>query len=604
MEESLLIPLAVVVVSGAAAQWLAWRLALPSILLLLLCGFVAGPVLGLLDTDKLMGDLLLPFVSLSVALILYEGGLSLKFSELSAVGTVVRNLVTVGMLLTWAVGTATAYLLFDLGPALAALLGAILVVTGPTVIIPLLRHIRPTGPAGSALKWEGIVIDPLGALLAVLVFEVTAQGPSQQASAQIAWAVLKTVIAGGGLGLLGAALITLLLHRYWVPDFLQNAVSLMLVVAAFTVSNLVQHESGLLAVTVMGIALANQKYVDVRHIVEFKENLRVLLLSALFVLLAARLKVADLRSVALPAAAFVGIMVVIARPAAVLASTAKSKLNTRERAFLACMAPRGIVAAAVASVFALRMEHYGYEEAGLLVPVTFAVIVGTVAIYGLGAPLAARALKVADPNPQGILFVGAHAWVRALAEVLKEKGIRVLLVDTNRSHTAAARMAGLPTYTGSVLADYALDEIDLGGLGRLFALTPNEWVNALANQRFAPIFGRAECYELPPEERKEKRRTDHRRLHGRRLFAEGVTDARMRRRFAAGAIVKATPISETFGFEEFTQRYGNDAIPLLLLKSGGRLTVFTASDPPKPQSGMTLISLVDEPDEDEAGQEG
>ncbi|UCF33399.1 MAG: cation:proton antiporter, partial [Phycisphaerales bacterium] len=268
MPETILPQIAGIIVLGAAAQWLAWRAALPSILLLLLCGLIAGPVTGWLNPDELFGDLITPAVSIAVALILYEGGLTLKLSEITRVRGVVRNLVTIGALVTWFVGALAAYLIFDLSIALAALLGAVLVVTGPTVIVPLLHHIRPTGSVGAALKWEGIVIDPIGALLTVLIFEVIVIGKAGEATAHVALAVAKTVFLGGGLGVVAAGLLVLLIKRYWIPDYLQNAVSLMLVVGTFVLSNLMQEESGLLAVTVMGFALANQRWADVGEIVE------------------------------------------------------------------------------------------------------------------------------------------------------------------------------------------------------------------------------------------------------------------------------------------------------------------------------------------------
>ena len=471
------IPLAIagIIVLGTGAQLLAWRLGLPSILLLLLFGFLAGPITGRLNPDELFGELLFPLVSVCVALILYEGGLSLSLRDLPAVGGVVRRLVSIGTIVTWGAGGLAAYLIFALDAGLAALLGALLVVTGPTVIGPMLRHIRPSGSVGPVLMWEGIVIDPIGAMLAVLVFEAIGGGQADAATAQFfVIAVLRTIVVGAGLGLLAGALLTLLIWRYWIPDFLQNPVSLMLVVAAFTGANLLQPESGLLAVTVMGVFLANQKWADVRHIVEFKENLRVLLISALFILLAARLRPAELTDVAARGAVFVAVLVLIARPLSALLSSAPSRLSRNERLFLAWMAPRGIVAAAVASVFALRLEKLGFEQAPMLVSITFIVIVGTVTIYGITSPLVARRLGLADANPQGVLFVGAHGWVRAVAKLLRDRGFRVLLVDSNRSNVREVRMAGLPVYSGSVLAEYAIAEMPLGGIGRILAVTPND----------------------------------------------------------------------------------------------------------------------------------
>ena len=595
MSQDVLLAVAGIVVLGIGAQLLAARVRLPSILVLLIFGFIAGPVTGFLKPDDLFRELLFPLVSVSVALILYEGGLSLKLADLPKVGGVVRNLILLGALITWAVATAAAHLIFGLEWGLATLLGAVLVVTGPTVIGPMLRHIRPAGSVGPILMWEGIVIDPIGAVLAVLVFEAIGGGGAGTTTTHFALAVMKTIVLGGGFGLLAAALLTLLIHRYWIPDFLQSAVSLMLVVAAFTGANVLQHESGLLAVTVMGIALANQKYADIRHIVEFKENLRVLLISALFILLAARLQPSDLTSVAVSGALLVAVLVLIARPLAAFIATIRSGLPRNERLFLAWMAPRGIVAAAVSSVFAIRLQAIGYAGAEVLVPITFIVIIGTVAIYGLTSPLAAYRLGVADPNPQGLLLVGAHGWARALARLLQEKGFRILLVDSNRDHIAAARMAGLPTYSGSILAEYAMTEMRLGGIGRLLALTPNDWVNALAVQRFTSVFGRAECYQLPPQGEPAGKQALHKHLHGRWLFATGMTDAELERRFTAGATVKATPLSEEFDFAAFQSLYGESAVPLFVVTETGKLKVVTADQALEPRPGQTLISLVREP---------
>jgi len=283
MTEHLLTGLASIVVLGILAQWLAWRLHLPAILLLLVFGVVAGPVTGILDPDLVFGDLLFPLVSISVAIILFEGGLNLKVSELKNARSVISGLVSTGIIITWILAAAGAHFIAGLELRLAVLLGAVLVVSGPTVIIPLLRQIRPLGNIGSIMKWEGIINDPIGALLAVLVFEVILLGGAEGGTAVVITGVLKAIVLGGGIGVAGAGVIVLLLRRYYIPDFLQNPVSLMLVVVCYVASEAIQPESGLLSVTVMGIALANQQFVSIRHILEFKENLRVLLIASLFI---------------------------------------------------------------------------------------------------------------------------------------------------------------------------------------------------------------------------------------------------------------------------------------------------------------------------------
>lgn len=591
MPSSLLPLLAGIIVLGVSAQWLAWRVGLPAILLLLLFGIVVGPVTGKFDPDAVFGELLLPIVSLSVALILYEGGLTLRMSELRRVGAVVRNLVSVGALVTWAIASVAAHFVLNLNVSMSVLLGAVLIVTGPTVISPLLRHIRPTGAVGPVLKWEGIVIDPIGALLAVLVFEAIVIGEAKEATMHVALGVAKTILIGGGLGLAAAAVFTIASYRHWIADHLENAVSFMLVVIVFCASNHFQHESGLLAVIVMGFALANQKWVGVEHLLEFKENLRVLLISSLFIVLAARVDLADLTRLAPRGLLFVGVLVLIARPLGVFLATTKSNLNRNERLFLAWMAPRGIVAAAVASVFAIRLEELGYAPAGTLVSITMFTIVVTVAVYGLTAPFVARRLGLAESNPQGLLFVGADAWVRELAAVLQREGFRVLIVDSNRDHTYAARMAEVPTYTGSILAEHTLDEIELGGIGRLLTVTPNDWVNVLAVRRFERIFGKANCYQLSPQQDATGKKR-HKYLHGRWLFDESLTHAALHRHMAEGFTVKATLLSDDFDYAALLAQHNDSVVPLFIINEHRNLEVITpeSGDPLRP--GQTVISLV------------
>jgi len=604
MSEDLLLGLASIIILGIVAQWLAWRLHLPSILLLLIFGFVAGPVTGFLDTDAIFGDLLLPIVSLSVAIILLEGGLNLRISELRRVGGVVGRLITVGTLVTWIIGTAAAYFILDLDFALSVLLGAILVVTGPTVILPLLRHLRPSGAVGPILKWEGITIDPIGAILAVLVFGVIIAGEPQEATAMVIGNLLLTVTVGGIIGALGAVIVVLMLRSYLIPDFLHSAVTLTMAVGAFVASNILQADSGLLAVTLMGIILANQKTVGVRHIIEFKENLRVLLISFLFILLAASLDMDSFSLIGWNSLWFLAALMLLARPLAVFLSTLKSDLSWRERLFLAWLAPRGIVAAAVASVFAFRLLESGHAQAELLVPVTFIVIAGTVAIYGLSASPLARWLKVAQPNPQGVMIIGAHSWARAIATSLKEEGYKVLVVDANWANISAARLDGLPTFYASVLSQYTLDEIDLGGMGHLLALTSDNEFNSLAILQYAGIFGRGEVYQLASESddtAPQKSVSEH--LKGRLLFSPDMTYRQLARRFAADGVIKVTALTKEFDWDAFMERYGGTAVPLFVADPGGKLTVFTIDNPPKPHPGQKLISLISPVAEAEADKE-
>lgn len=592
MGEHILVGLAGIIVLGIASQWLAWRLRLPSILLLLLAGFIAGSVTGLLDPDVLLGDLLSPIVAIAVALILFEGGLSLKMVELRQVGGVVRNLVTIGALITWLLAAGAAHFVLGLDAVLSLLLGAILVVTGPTVIMPLLRDIRPVGQVGTVVRWEGILIDPIGVTLAVLVFEAVFIGDLQRATVLTVIGFVETLVIGIVVGLITAALLTLFLRRYWIPDFLQTPVTVLMVVGAFALSEVLQPESGLLTATVMGIALANQRSVSVKHIVEFKENLGVMLISNLFIVLAARLRIEDIFRIGPEMILFVVVLVLVVRPLAVFVSTMRSPLNWRERLFVAWLAPRGIVAAATASIFGLELMHMGHPQAELLAPMTFTVIVVTVALYGLTAGPLARRLGITQSDPQGVLFVGAHGWARAMASVLQKRGYRVLLVDTNYDNVVAARMEGLPAHYGSILSEDTLAKLDLDGIGRLLALTPNEEVNSLAALRFSEIFERSEVYQLFCRQQLGEEAIP-RELRGRLLFGPGITFENLEARFSNGAVIRATPLTDKFTYEDFQALYNEAVLPLFLIDENGKLAVFAADKQPLPRRSQTVISLVE-----------
>ncbi|MBK8916184.1 MAG: cation:proton antiporter [Phycisphaerales bacterium] len=571
--------LAAVILLGGAAQWIAWRLRLPSILLLLPMGVLAGPVSGLIDPDALFGPILLPIVALSVAMILFEGGLTLNFRDIRDSHRVVWNLVSIGVLITWVLAGLAAHFILGLSPALAALFGAILTVTGPTVVGPLLQQVRPTGPAAGILRWEGIVVDPIGALLAVLVFEVLISGGAGFAVAPISLSLGKTVLIGGGLGLFAAWFLQTAIARYWIPDHLHNAATLLLVAGVFAASNAAAHEAGLLAVTVMGIALANQRRANVHHILEFKENLRVFLISALFILLAARINLADLRDVGWRGAAFVLVLVLIVRPLACLASAAGSRLALRDRLFLACVAPRGIVAAAVTSVFAFELTRSGaFPEARLLVPMMFSVIVGTVLIYGLTAGPIARRLGLAEASPAGLLFIGAQRAVREIAGALAARRIPVILLDSNRVNVSLSHAMGLSAITGSVLDDTSLAEVNLAGIGRALSMTQNDEVNLLAATRLAAVFGRAGVYRTAA-------RSEPAGALGRPLFSGKLTASEIEHRLEVGwRIVE-------WSAAQFADHSRGPNPPTRLFYLVGGRAIPSAADEPAPRGEYRVLAL-------------
>ena len=587
--------LSFIVVLAISAQWLAWRLRFPSMLLLLLLGLLAGPVCEfafgwrLLDPDALLGELVLPGTSLAVGLILFEGGMSLRFGDVRGVGGALTRLVSVGALVTWlcSAGAAWAWGLFDL--ELSFLLGAIVVVTGPTVIGPLLRQIRATGQAATVLRWEGIVIDPVGATLALLVFEAVLTGTG---FAHASLGFFRTLLAGAVLGCAGAALLVIPLRRHAIPDFLDAPIAVMVVLGVYSGSNLIQPEAGLLASTVMGVVVGNALGERARKILHFKESLVVLLISVLFVVLTARLRPEDLLG-ATPwqALGFIATLIFVVRPLAVLLATVGTSLTWRDRAFLAGVAPRGIVAASVASVFALRLAQSGRPEAAALAPITFMVILGTVAVYALSAPVLARRLGLAIANPQGVLMLGALAFPRALAAALGGVGVRVLLLDANRANVREATMEGVDAVHANPLSYSTLEDLDLGGFGHFFATTPNDEVNSLAVHRFVEYFGQAGVFQLA---RQGQTDTGHGAAYeeGRRLFGEGATYAALAARLQAGERIKTTRLSDEFDYGSWRSLYGEGALPLLVVNARGEVVPFAADLEPRLVAGDTLVALV------------
>ena len=587
---------------GISAQWLAWKLRLPAILLLLGFGFAAN--LWCDPKEIISDELLFPFVSLCVAVILFDGGLSLRFSELKSTSRSVLRLVTVGCLITWVLGTVATRLLIFSNWSMAAIAGAIFTVTGPTVIGPLLRQIRPNASVSSVAKWEGIVIDPIGALLAVLVTVAVTADSLSDAAADVVVSIGATIAISAVFGYLFAMALIQLFRRHLIPDYLHNPVLLASVLVAYTASDCLQPESGLATVTIFGVIMANQKSVSISHLIEFKENLGVLLISVLFILLASRYRFVDLLHLGWPAFVLLLLLIFVIRPVAVMISTYGTTLKWNERIFLSFLAPRGIIAAAVASVFALEFSHLAHDinvnaeflaETQQLVPLTFLVIVGTVAFYGLSAGPLARRLGISEVNPQGILFAGADRFVRDIALAVQNEGFLVQLIDTNHQHAAAARMAGLPTCNASILSEYARAELELGGLGRFIAMTPNDQVNALAAIEFHEIFDRSELYQVKPSTpNKQRVAQSHESKRARYVFSGGTTYHTLNELYDKGFVVKSTKLTEEFDYQTFREKYTPQAVLLFSINEARELTVFTDEIGANPQAGETLLAFVPE----------
>lgn len=591
MDDPLLLLVAIGVLS-IVCQLVAHSIKLPAILLLLVCGITVGPVTGFINADRLLGDLLFPIVSLSVAIILFEGALTLKLSDISEHGNVVRNLCSLGTVITWMVASCAAHYALEFAWSLAFLFGAIVTVTGPTVIAPMLRVVRPSAKVDMILRWEGIVIDPIGALLAVLVFEfiISAQGALTHTLIAFAASVTSGTITGLGLGyLLGLAL-----RHNILPHYLKNTAVLTLMLGSFALSNFFAHESGLLTVTLAGIVLANMKNVDVDDILEFKETLSVLLISGLFILLATRLNIESITAVSVGGVFVLLSLMCIARPASVFLSSIGSDLALKEKLLLSWIAPRGIIAAAVSALFALKLEEKGIPQAELLVPLVFFIIITTVVIQSITAKPLATLLSARLPEANGVLIFGGNRFGRMLAVELQKNDVPVCIADTNWDLIRQCRMDNIPVYFGNPASEHADRHLELAPYGNMLVLSPYQQLNPIVAMHFNYVMGKDKVKGLKLKEMSD--RPSHQQnkefVDSFDLFDESVTFGKVAGYIAKGAVIKSTTLSEAYSFEDYLKTYNERCVMLIAIEPNGRVHIDTSQSPITPLQNWKVLSLI------------
>lgn len=573
---------------GAICQWLAWRMRIAAILPLLLVGLLLGPGLGVLKPDQFLGDLLFPIVSLGIAIILFEGSLTLRFSDIQNVSGIIRNLTSVGVLVTWGIMGAAAHYVVGLDWQLSLLFGALVTVTGPTVVMPMLRSIKTTSRVANVLRWEGILVDPIGAVLAVLVFELIVSGQQSQSLLEFG----KVIVLGSVWGISGGVVLGTLLKRHLFPDYLKNYAAMALVLVVFASSNSLGQESGLIAVTVMGIVLANTRDLDVGELLSFKEHLTVVLISMLFIVLAARLQVDQLVMLGNASLIILAVALFLARPLSVLVSSLGTSISFREGALLAWIAPRGIVAAAVSSFFALKLEGQ-VENAELIVPLTFVVIIGTVLVQSLTAPWLARRLGLSSSGEQGVMLSSSNKVALAIGEALHAQDINVLVADSNRSGLQQARMQGLNAYFGNPLSEHADRYMDLTGYTDLLALSRNPEANAMVCAHFRHDFGSKHVYSIRPanDEEDSQRKELAQSLRANLLFSRDATWAKLASLLGQGAKFRSTNLTETFDFEAYRISHSKSSVIMFAIDDKDRLKIFSNREELVPEPGWKIIAL-------------
>ncbi|HYW90882.1 MAG TPA: sodium:proton antiporter [Gammaproteobacteria bacterium] len=591
MHTTLTIDLVLILALGVAAQWLAWRSRIPAIILLSLAGILVGPVTGMLRPEQAFGPLLRPVIGLCVAVILFEGGLNLRTRDLRGAAAGVRRLVFVGVPLSWLLGAAAARYVGGFSWPVSLVFGAILVVTGPTVIIPLLRQSALNRRTASYLRWEAILNDPLGALIAVLVFQYFVFTGVDPGYHQVLFALGRALLIAGALGFGLGYLLVRSFQRAYVPEYLKAPVLLGVVLVAFSLSNEVQAEAGLLTVTVLGIVVGNLGLPSIDELRRFKEYITILLVSAVFILLTADLQPSILGMLHWRALSLLIVMPLAVRPIAILMATAGSGMGWRDRLLVAWVGPRGIVAAAVAGVFAPDMVAAGYPDARLLVPVIFTLVFVTVLLHGLSLDRLARVLGLAATRRDGLLVVGASPWAIELCRVLGELDVKVVLADSSWHRLRGARLAGVPIWFGEVLSERAQESLALNEIALLLAATSNDAYNALVCNSLAPELGSEYVYQLPLYDTGEdtESRGVARTLRGRIAFDDRAVIDELLKRHYAGWQFRHTRLTEAFTYPDYLRQCHPDAFQVLVVGEGGEVAIHPAHNAGEPGEGDTVV---------------
>lgn len=472
------------------------------------------------------------------------------------------------------------------------LFGSLTVVTGPTVIVPLLRTVRPNSTLANILRWEGILIDPLGALFVVMVYEFIVSH-----SAINSVEVFGTIIAVGVM--LGAAsgyAVATIMRRSWLPEYLQPFAVLMVVLGVFSVSNHIESEAGLLTVTVMGMWLANAKDINIQQILHFKEHLTILLITGLFIFLAARISLDDFAALGSGALLLFVFMQLVSRPLSIFLSTFRSNLRLKDKLFLSWVAPRGIVAASISSLFAIKLTEYGIDEAILLVPMTFMVIIGTVVLQSATARPVALTLGVAEPAPRGFLLIGANRVAREIGQALARYDRRVLMTDSNWEYISQVRMLGLDYYYGNPISSHADDNLNLIGVGQVVALTPDQHFNIMACMQFVDEFGEDKVHCLQKVKTNGNGSEKHsvaQEYHGKLLMGGNVSYTQLASMLSRGAEVKHTKLSDNFTYQDYLAHHkGSSVVPLFHVEEKGKIQFCDDPEQFEPTTTSTVVSLI------------
>ncbi|MGO9780645.1 MAG: cation:proton antiporter [Streptosporangiaceae bacterium] len=582
----ILIGFGLIMLLAAGSQVVASRLRIPALIVLLPAGFTAGALTSDVNPQHLLGASFQPLVSLAVAVILYDAGLGLDLRKLTGhTRKVVVRLIVLGVLITWALAASLAAPLLGMSRGAAVMLGVILVVSGPTVVGPLLGFVRPAERLQRILIWEGSLIDPVGGVLGALAFHAVSASTSRGPGSQLAQFLLSVAVGLAG-GVAGTALLWLLLRKLRLGEVLGTNAQLAVVVGAAAGCDALRDDTGLIAAIFMGLALANMRGFDIPARRPFFETLVQLIIGVLFISISATVTPQSLRHLVLPTLVLVAVLVVVARPVAAFAATLKTDLPKGERAFIGWMAPRGIVAAATASTFGAGLAAKGIGGAAKILPAAFLVIVATVTLYGLTAAPVARRLRVGRPDRTRPLLVGGDAWVIDLGLALRSAGLDVLLWAGRDEQRDQIRQAGLELAPGELVAAATGRGRRLEGITAVLLLTEEDDFNALAAVLLtANVEGG--IYRLAPQLHSHGVVAPY--TGGAVLFGHGLTRLAVSDRYADGERITVRRAGGAPDAGDGTLPAGHDL--LFLVRTDGHLAAVTRDDTPVPRAGDTMVSL-------------
>jgi len=602
-----MLELAGLIILGILAQWFAWKFKIPAILPLILIGLLVGPIAAeFLSEDGTKwiqpiyknGKGLFPdeslfyFVSLAISIILFEGGLTLKLSEIKNIGPVITKLITIGSLVTFFAAATAVYFIFNLSWEISFLFSALIIVTGPTVITPILRNVPLKKDVSAVLKWEGILIDPIGALVAVLVFEFISVGSGGEFTKTAFIEFGKIVLFGSSFGFTFAHALNFSINRKWIPHYLLNVFALASVLGVFVLSDNFAHESGLLAVVVMGMVLGNSNSTYLKELLYFKESLSILLISILFILLSANINIEEMLLIYnWQTVILFTVVVFVIRPLGVFLSTRKSSLKFNEKLFISWVGPRGIVAAGIASLFGLKLAKEGVEGAEYITPLVFMIVLGTVLLNATTARFFARIVGVFLKKSEGILIIGASEVSRLIGLYLEKNNRHVVLIDSNHVNIAKAKESGLEALTTDIYSNTLTDNIELNDIGYLMALTGSSDINKYAINKFRTQFGENGALRLVTEE--EMNDSTNNPKEG--LFSHTDDFVSLSRTAHKHPSINEIEIKDKSHYESIIEITINDEniIPLFFKDTNGELEIISSYSKNKNEftSGCKLVYL-------------